>query len=1149
MRLRLIDKYCEDTHDSAIELVLDGAQCHEHYHIQHYQTPFNPGFRETLTWYFNEYPKHPAQENEGTPAQDRGVVEKLITFGQYLGDQLIGEDDQLYKLIHKIETEGYANLEVCIESSRCEFFDDLWETAILPGSAYVLSSASKNFQRRVTAHQPAEDPAELHFDLKVAPPQLDIIPDQLTDEAQKTHATSIANDNCPLKILHIVFHSTDNQRVDNYSDSCAYNTSVELLDTEAAIEYEIFVLERWSDLNQRLETGGFHIVHLDCPVLVEQEVYYFGRKTESADTKITFLQLVNLLLAHKIPLLCAAISNTSTHSAQYLLAQLAKSAHQAGLGNVIGLGERVEPWLSQQCFSIFYRYLTKGLSLGQTVVETRKALQSVLETSALVSNALPFQYWSLLVHYGKQELVFFACPQVITPLEESQAFAHSQRKLLGFKADRLSAPLASIADGYLLALVSHWQQSRYALSISGHQGTGKTHLLHQFCQYLAQRQTIDYAFYFDFADDVYSPDNMLTMIAPVLGLEMGQADATLAKMQSLKCCIVLDGVHPDMAGLEELDHFLNARLADGHSLLVAGKDLDRCFTVNFAHTQLGSMSPAAQTMLAAKCLQQNNLSGVDGHKQWPALLQSLAGNPFLIQKIIPLLSHSSPDKLLPQINEHLLQKTQGLQSDGLVTAFYEWQWSILPGAWQQMLLLCTEVENLVLEVLMIASDQKESFEPATHLFTALGIEPQTSTTSKSTTQASTIPAATTIAFSKGIDLWEKAGFLIKMPHGRKVDRRALAFLITKQKALTKQKESAKPHNENQTAILLGFSQVLCEGIRITATHLANQQNDPLFNYLLINRQHWVKHFERLWFSGDYQGFIRVKSAFEQLLLKAKLGDEINHWAFDLLTRSPLPVVDNSANDATNTTPENFSWLSMATSALSSPQYHQDTNEENPIHKGAEAWRTWFDAQEETLNETGLPLFRLVATFLEMYYQQRQQWEACILVVNKAHPIYRQYEAWQQVILSLKSLAAYHLQLGKLEEVQAFEEQILHHVPYESSPPGFQAQQMLDIVFARLGRNAPDSAQLLLDQLKRRNDISQFEQTLEGLQADIHLQKENHEAAMPFYCKMWRKTLTLDQKTHIDALKKQFSQLREHLGEERFKQLFEQETEKGTPLPI
>ncbi|UUM20745.1 ATP-binding protein [Mycoavidus sp. SF9855] len=1079
--------------------------------------------RQTLDWYFTEYPHAATAQPD-----DHGIAAKLTELGQAIGNQLLGEQPQFAQAIAAIQKQGIQQLTVRIESTRASFLAQPWEWLVLPASSQVLSTIVKSFEKRFTGGRFSESDTELEYNLKVTPPVPDAIAElnQQMGNSAPTQAAAEKPYHAPLCILHIVSRAYSEYLP--FASSAALEAATDSFCSEGAIHYEIFVAGTWAQLQKRLSDSQrpVHIVQYDGPLVVEGTATGRGQNTGAACSEllsllledagttfvpIAFADFTKVLVQNKIAVLCldarGYFKGSQLLDAAAGLSAAAHAAHHAGLGNLIGLAQITDPWTSGQCFQAIYHRLTAGLRLGQAVTQARQRLQAQTEIARFTSQGLPFQSWPLLVHYGGQTITFFDTPQARVSLSESQTLAHARKRLLGFKATLLSPLLNHASDGPALALLAALETSPQALLLTGPAGSGKTHLVHRLALYLAQREHINFAFYFDFSDDFYAVDMMLEMIAPVLGLAPSQQAETKAALNQLRCCFVLDGLAPDLLATQQtLSGFVHELLANGHLVLITAPCWQDRSPSAFTEIPLVPLLAAEQRLLAAAQLRANTLVGKDLDHDWPALLMATQGNPFLLQHALPLLNHLTVTALTTELSARIAHDRS------VVDSFYAWQWSEMPHQWQDLLLLSAEVDGLLLELLMVAFDQKEPFAPAKKLMALTGNE--------------------AAVFSDGLTLWQQCGFLVSLPHGRIIDTRCRPFLERKRHEQT---ERAVTAIESE----LYFSQVLCEGIRILSRHLNGQQNPTLAHYLLMHRRDWSTHLEKLWFAQDYRGFLSAKHAFDQVLRQAQLGAESAAWSLNLLARSPAVQVDDESEPEAP-----LAWLALALDAMAANHAAHQAS----LANGAERWQAWLDALPAIIEKQQILYFQQAATFLDVFYQSRQDWTAALAVNERAVQVYTQYEAWPKAIQALKALARCYLELGEAEQALICEDKILNEISYAGAPPGFHAQQVFDVACARVARGSSSYAQVTLDQLKAMDESKRFGDMLDGLQADIDYQQENYAASMPYYCKLWARAIQAGQQPYIEQLRQKFLQIEQKLGAEVFAQYLDDELEENIVRP-
>jgi hypothetical protein len=1123
MLLRIIDIPASVGKESSIKIVLQDDVVNESFETESYLSPITANYRKAQSWYYTDYPQTGFAVEEAI-----GIVDKTIKCGQLIGEQLLGEDYQLTKIRETIEERGYEFLNVQIESTRSAFFEEYWETTILHESKYVLSAVVKSFQRLyIQKDFPAEYP-ELRYDLKVSLAPENSISQLLQQESVTSSVEETAEMNEPLRVLTIISRPSGYDLP--FESANSINQSLDSIDRGGIVDYEIHQLIDIDQLMLRIsdKDNPIHIVHYDGPAILEDnQVSVVLPNQIGENSLLKVAELCQVMVQNKVAVLSFDAreyhSDNKNVSAGKGLAQVAMIAQQCGLGNVIGLEHITNPWSSGACFGKVYQNIAKGLSMGQSVVEARKELQAEVESTLMTNTPIAFHPWPLLIHYAKQNVIFFESNQMKNePVEHNNSMAF-QSRLFGFYSEMLPPLVARVSDGKMNFLLSQFSQDRKekfsrAAMIIGKPGSGKSHFAHSTSLYLAQKRMIDFGFYFDFSKHSYSRTDLLEMIAPVLKLDPLNTDNVEAKLSSLKCCFVFDDYleqqfsqsDKTMVAIDMLEPLIDKLLEQGHLIIMTGATEkllpeSSSFTVN-----LEPMLLVEQKILAAQRLKQfqpgEYSKNKDRDESWDSLLISLQGHPWLTKKITSLLKMSSVGDLTKLVSEHI-----EVNSENKIQEFYQWQWSNLSPELQKLLLLCVDSRGLLFEMLMVACDQQQHLPLATSFFTLLG-NPE-------------------LKLSEAIDHLESTGFLKSFPHGRLLDERCLDFLLSQ--AASKETEHQLPKQLKMT-----FSQIVCEGIRILVQHLIKQPNPSISNNLLLNRRSWVLHFERLWFNHDFKGFMQVKSSFEQFLTQAKLGTESKAWSLDLLQRTPVISADDSSELA------KFGWLVLANSVLDVPE---SSNIEQTA-QGFEVWLNWFNSTNSSIPEKELGLFQQAVSFLENYAIGQSNWSNCLLISEKSCVVYWKYEAWPRVIQSLKSQARYHYEMGNKELALDVENKIMNEIPYDEAPSGFQSQHMLDIILARLSRADSDNAQIILDQLKQSDSAARLSDMLEGLQSDIHFQREDYSAALPYYCKVWERALQADLKPQIEQLVPRMIEFEQKLGRECFNELFEQEVSAGVKKP-
>ncbi|ODS24090.1 hypothetical protein AB835_05575 [Candidatus Endobugula sertula] len=1096
MLLRLIDQVDAQHSTHAMTACLQSSDQIITFTIDDFSSPLTNNFYETLAWYFKYYP-HIITE----PADDKGVSEKLIRNGQYLADCLLGEDFELMQFSNKIEEEGYSQLRVRIESSRIEFFQTCWELLILPDSNYVLSASSQEFVRRFNSDSQPDYDAGVEYKLN-------------TSNSADALGTS------PLGLLHIISRGSDDERPVN-----GFNPCIQSLCWAGAMNYELWARSDVGALQQRLANPArtIHCIHYDGPVQFHDGMLYIYLCSQDSESRPLALDtFCKLLVQYKVALLSIDASGywdkcnqNCGIDARLGLASVAQIAAKAGLTNLVGLNHLTDPWTAGDCFNAFYTQLLLGLDVSQAVVEARKYLQTQLETCRFRVDNIHFHCWPLLVHYGGQSVTFFQQPQQPVELTQSPVYQDIRQHLFGFHPHYLPPGVNHTEDQSLLALLVavqtdgiHW--------LYGPSGSGKTHLVHQAGFYWVLQQQVNYAFYFDAADSFYSCSDIQQMIAPIFNDNLKDTNTLNETLNEHHCCFIFDNLDQSTlkqwpeatpAAITELIRYLD-QLAQQHNVVVTGYDSLAPIDVTPLHIQ--PLTDLSQQCLAVDSLRPRRPDNME--TDLPQLLNKLQGNPFLIQHIVPQLTAHNTVTLIEQISPWL----EDSESDK-VMQYYHWQWHCLPSPWQQLLMLVADLPDIPLEMLILSCGKipeppdntlipnntdkrprQDHFEPAVKLFSELGAsldDPHSD-------------------FTAAMKCWQRAGVLLQRPYGTIIDPRFRVFLS---------------HYPTQTETIdkLLLSQVLCEGIRRVAQHLRQQPNPLMSQYLLANRGHWVKHFEKLWFAQHFIEFMRVKQAFDALLHMANLEHESTAWSLDLLTRVPTITTPSNPTSA-------FAWLRLACDAVAGPVSEQYAL---LLTHAAQEWHHWLTTLE--IDDKPHPCFRVAVHWLHALYQNQQQWLSCHQVNQIAYNHDRNQQHWLYVIEDLKRLVQCSIALQENEAAHRYENILLTELPFKQLPTRLKTQLTLEVASARVARNSLQEAQELITSLRCSDDIVTLTPVLDALQADIDYQQNHYPQAMKGYCRLWKHAATNPHDPNRQHLQHRLMELHKTLGKERFTALSEQ----------
>lgn len=1094
MKLRILD-----LEDDLIQVEFDifalpnqQDSYHKQYQIDLYDSPFYQSFKQDLAWYYQDYPL--ALEKAQFETKTQEIVQKLIKFGQTMADELIGEDFELINVKERIEGLGYPQLKVSIESKRAEFFDEMWEALILPQSNYMLSCVCAEFSRSFGDEQLAP----LDYQLAVTPQQNEQMAAMLGEQQPQESV------NKPLKVAKWLAQVADAGVSNHLSLSREARQNGEML---------TFDLLQPKTLDDVAQLADHHLVHYHGPLVVRNDELYLSF---AGDELIEVGEAAKLLVDRQIPCLILQLSQVegSQQSFNGLMTQVAQRCLSQGLGNVITLSYHCTHHVADSCFSQLYRQLCRGFSLAQAVVEARKALQSNIQIQLVETAPQSFHPWGLLQHYSRQAVKYFVdnAPQ---PSADMPHQVTSYQKLFGFKATYMPPQLYVTSDSCGLAVLDALAQQPVLLH--GEAGSGKTQLAHVLAMELAASDC-DWGFYFDLSDEIDDPQHIQQMIAPILSLSTQDDDLKLVdeRLAETSCFMVFDGIEHLSDSLRE--YIFTVLAAQDHKLLlianeIAGVDLP---VLSMAMT---SLTADEQHMLLAQHYSQIKDAVIDAtSSEW---LASVNGHPWLIEKLAPIVASGFDQGLAQQID--VLAASQNKPN-----AFYQWRWQSVDVHWQRLLLLCYQQRGLLLEMLMIAFDQDPQLSFCQSLLSLLGVE------QKDWQQQRMFDA---------IAQWQQAGMVLQLSHGRVLDPRAKSFILANEQALLSDLTESE-----QQQLQINFSQLVCEGVRLLATHMVKEPNPNITNNLLANRSQWVKHFETLWFNQDYRGFVGVKQVFDQLLVQAKIGHESHMWAADLIKRSDeLTLSDES--DAVNEA--GLSYLALATSALTQAE-GIELPQVIAASSKAKAWLDKFTTLSKAqINDKQLPLFQQVCVFLEQYHARQSNWQQAVDVVVAAEKIYFEHQAWHRVIGCNKSLAHYYHQLEQPQQSLDCEARILQQVPYEGAPAGFKQQQMVDIVLARIGRKQAVEAQTLLEQIKQglsegSNEALQLAPLIDGLQCDIYFLQQQYRLAMPLFCRSWAQAAANPQQ--LIQLKPRMLELKQHIGEIEFEQLFSESTPIGCIHP-
>lgn len=1060
MQLRIIDR--EGLGEIELRLEWDGGELI--HRIAGCESPYSKNLRQTISEYFLGINNDSAVDNPTL-----NIAEKLLAGGARLGDALLGEDHELLKMIQVIEKTGYSSLKVSIEAKQPDFYNELWETLVLPETPYVLSAAVRGFVRSLP-----QGPADPSIERQIGLHADNRLNDQIQAMLGATDPSETANEARPLRVLWYVARQ---------SDATAASVALSYASLAAKqggnIVYEIMYNPSLDHLADRLANSRepIHILHFDGEIQLTTNGATFYRN----DVQEEIARLFNLVIRADIPCVTLSVcqytrgrdSVDHTNGIASVVAELS----DCPLPNLLALTHNMPPQISADCFHQVYTQLLYGHELGQAVVEARKLFQASGTVDLYSHDPVAYPRWSALLHFGGQPVTFFSTPLAtsITDLPD----APSLKVLYGFPTTASRKPLLT-SDGGLLTLVNRLQSfARGNVEwISGHPGIGKTEMATRLSRYLAAASKIDLGFYFSFKDYNYSIDDVVNMTAGVLGLDTRNRQQYVERIAHLHCCFVMDDVEDEQQVLPLIEFLqpLNqqlivcSRVASSISFSLAGAQL-----------LLSRMTQDDQKIVFAHMLRESEVP----YECTPDIVRRLCaktgGNPWLMQKIIPLLAVQPVEKTYDELER--------LVDSDVKSQFYRSRWLQLSSRVQQLLMLCQSTPALVLEMLSLAQAEMRSNNDFVRSFF-------------------TDDDTSNLQLTQVIDHCESLGFLRRLPIGRVLDDAALEFL--------RQFDEPEVH-------ALAFSRWLSVALSALAGKLTAQQNAELFHYVILQRQQWVKHFERLWFNRDYTHFFSAKSGMERLMLQVGLLPELAAWSLDLLQRS-------TQEDAALPEGEHaIAWLMLGTD-IGRLDVAVRAEWLSPY---IDAWFAQYTRMAASAPVTDLPLFQQLCSFLLASFEHAQAWSRCLEVAQPALAVYVSHSAWQRAVKLLKSLARYARQSGQHEQARSFENQLLRDIPFDDAAPGYQLQQWLDIALLRVAHGDTENAQHVLDEIRALDTVGQFAVFVDGIQCDIDYQRGDYEAALPGMIKLWSQAKQGGDASHLEPLQEKLDVIRNAIGSERF----------------
>jgi len=1027
-----MDKPDQNNNDSLVEVVFQHNEELIRFDAEYYPSPLSTHFKKDLSWYFTDY-----LYNCENGTDDRRISEKILSLGRYMGDQLLGENHQLLRVKDIIEDVGYEHLSVSIESSRIIFFSEQWEMLILPEASFVLSTVCKNFSRQFSLDVLKNVDAELNFEL---------------------------SKESPLTILHIVSRPNFN-KVEPPSSQSLQNF-VNLLGSEGAIRYEICAGMDWTGILTRLAELDYpiHIIHFDGPIKLENgQPYLLLEGLKEKFNQLSVKSLSQTLNQHSVALLSIDsqgyinMDDGSVVDADIGLAAVSHVALNEGVGNVMGVNSECLPEISSRCFTAIFRYIAAGFELGQAIVEARKSVQSEMINNDFSNESKPFQFWSLPVFYRGSSNTFFSQPQVFTELYESENYNDIRQRLFGFKDSYLPPKLVLTSDRQLPKILSglHYESLIY---ISGGEGSGKTSLGHQAAFYLTCIGDSKFGFYFDFSTGFYAKEDVLQMIKPILSLDLMATTPSVFLFDNLDTSTTSDVKKKDK---ETLLAFITELHKQGHKVIACGQE-DECLISVSRKFPVGVPSQSEQqhhlALLTKKCSSQD----IPINKNLLTLVQKLKGNPFLMEKITPMLARQPQENFASELADVL----DTLEGDKVIELFFRWQWEKIPETYQKLFMVLIDIPEVLLEMIDVVANKKIESNPVKELVAFL---------------SSDLSRTNTISFTEAIKYYDEAGFLQQYPHGRVVSSRFKSFVYS-------YRQQDPMYNSSAVKISLMLSKVLCVAVATLVPHLQSQEGSPIKQNFLMNRGVWARHLETVWFAQELDVFLPAKTALFSLMKQENLANECADWAENVIGRSEWLTPNSllSGEDRQGATLKVMSWLNLVTEGLNKP------NETIEYEENANVWLLWLEEEQSD----NIPLLFTVIHYLESFYSKTSSWHACRRVNQRAISLFQLKESWSNFIQSSKSLANCYYQLGEYEQALNSEDQMLTLPPFDRNMSSLKDQLILETVARRIHYQQLEKAQTLLNGIEYNEGNDPLDLAVKNLQSEIFIKEKKFEDAVP-----------------------------------------------------
>ena len=662
---------------------------------------------------------------------------------------------------------------------------------------------------------------------------------------------------------------------------------------------------------------------------------------------------------------------------------------------------------------------------------------------------------------------------------------------------------------------------------------------------------------------------MLTMMAPVLGVEVDQTassqqlTAVLAKLQHTHCLLILDSVNlTDDHRQDTLNLIATLHNAEQSILITTEQKQAQWQGVEDAtHLDIKPLTANQTLAILSQFATQSSDKTPDQkssamhlftlEQQALTIARHSQYNPWLIDKLGAFLPHLAENERENDSENNLVKAWQKhVDIDSPKTSFYHWQWQQLSEGLQDLLLICSEFSDILLEILMVAWERDKAIS---NEIAALLPSPLFNNSISD--------------FSAAIAKWKQQGFVTAQPHGHIIASDAQQFL---QSIRTDSSQRTHP------GLPLLNSRLLCAGLRILGDHVLRQQNPAIYRYLLNQRALWAQQLQILWTGECFAEFIKTKSVVEQLMQQAQLGDEFTAWANRLLQQIGVQQFAAPENLTTKQAENHIAWLSVATSALKTaaktPEKSATDSEHLPAspqwEQAAEQCRQWLERIHHLPQSTDKPQpAHLLATvqhcntFITQYYSQQQAWQQVINCNQQSLHQMEHAQAWPLVSTILMTLANANAQLNNNHAARECEDRIIFSLPYDGAPAGYRSQKIVDVIINRIQRQDIPALEPLVTELEKSDDANRWQEFLIGVKADIAYTEQRWEDALPYYAKMWQQVNLSSQnqleqerqaQQHLDQQQEQLLERLLHIEKQMpiatFKTTFQALLGENVPLP-